>query len=186
MSRSNPAKRKPRTTRHTTLIVVEGESEAVLIRHLRHHFGHDTGSRITVKFSSGNGDSVLKTAIRSFEAFDRRVALYDEDWQPQEKHLQAARKRNIQILTCWPCLEGLLLEVLGEKPANTSAECKRRLKLQLGESSLTNPQTYERHFPPTLLTSRAESLKTLLALLDLFKAPLATPSWRSCTMASNF
>ena len=94
---------------------------------------------------------------------------------PKKKHLQAARKRKIQILTCSPCLEGLLLEVLGEKPASTSAECKRRLKLQLGESSLTDPQSYERHFPPSLLssllTSRADGLKTLLALLDLFKAP---------------
>jgi hypothetical protein len=85
MSRSNPAKRKPRSTRHTTLIVVEGASEAVLIKHLKNHFGHDAGSRITVKSSSGNGDAVLKTAVNSFEAFDRRVALYDADWQPQEK-----------------------------------------------------------------------------------------------------
>ncbi|MFM8831703.1 MAG: hypothetical protein ACKOHM_11960 [Spartobacteria bacterium] len=76
MSRSNPAKRKPRTTRHTTLIVVEGESEAVLIKHLRNHFGQDAGSRITVKCSSGNGDAVLKMAVSSFEAFDRRVAPY--------------------------------------------------------------------------------------------------------------
>jgi hypothetical protein len=169
MSRSNPTKRKPRTTRHTTLIVVEGESEAVLIKHLRNHFGQDAGSRITVKSASGNGDAVLKTAINSFEAFDRRVALYDADWQPQEKHLQAARKRKIQILTCSPCLEGLLLEILGEKPATTSADCKRRLKLQLGEATLTNPQTYERHFPHLLLTSRADALNTLRALIELFK-----------------
>lgn len=172
MSRSNPTKRKPRTTRHTTLSVVEGESEAVLIKHLKNHFGQDASSRITVKSSSGNGDAVLKMAINSFEAFDRRVALYDADWQPQKKHLQAARKRKIQILTCSPCLEGLLWEVLGEKPASTSAECKRRLKLQLGESSLTNQQTYERHFTPSLLSSRADSLRTLQDLLDLFKPPL--------------
>lgn len=172
MSRSNPTKRKPRTTRHTTLIVVEGESEAVLIKHLKNHFGQDAGSRIMVKSASGNGDAVLKTAVSSFEAFDRRVALYDADWQPQAKHIQAARKRKIEILTCSPCLEGLLLEVLGEKPASTSAECKRHLKIQVGESSLTNPQTYERHFPPSLLTSRAESLKTLRDLLDLFRAHL--------------
>ena len=55
MSRSNPAKRQPRFTRHTTLIVVEGESEAVLIKHLKNHFGHGAGSRITVKSSSGTG-----------------------------------------------------------------------------------------------------------------------------------
>jgi hypothetical protein len=172
MSRSNPAKCKPRTTRHTTLIVVEGESEAVLIKHLKNHFGQDAGSRITVKSASGNGDAVLKAAIRSFEAFDRRVALYDADWQPQKKHLQAARLRKIQILTCSPCLEGLLLEILGERPPTTSAECKRRLKLQLGEATLTNPQTFERHFPSSLLTSRVDSLKTLRGLLDLFKAHL--------------
>ena len=50
MSRSNPTKRKPRTTRHTTLIVVEGESEAVLIKHLKNHFGQDAGKFLETNF----------------------------------------------------------------------------------------------------------------------------------------
>ncbi|MEI8293258.1 MAG: hypothetical protein WCG66_04600 [bacterium] len=50
MSRSNPAKRKPRATRHITLIVVEGESEAVFIRHLKNHFGHDAGKFLETNF----------------------------------------------------------------------------------------------------------------------------------------
>lgn len=110
MSRSNPSKRKPRSTRHTTLIVVEGESDEVFLKHLRNHFGKDSGSRITVKTARGNSDAVLRTAINSFEAFDRRVALYDADWKPQEKNFRDATstKRKIQILTCSPCIEGLL------------------------------------------------------------------------------
>ena len=170
MSRSNPSKRKPRSTRHTTLIVVEGESDEVFLKHLKILFGRDSGSRLTVKSPRGNGDAVLKTAIDSFEAFDRRVAIYDADWQPQAKHLKAAHRKKIQILTCTPCIEGLLLEILGEKPPSNSAECKRRLEQRIGQS-LTNLQTYERHFPLTLLTLCAAQIGTLRALLDLFKTP---------------
>ena len=171
MSRSNPSKRKPRSTRHTTLIVVEGETEEVFLKHLKNHFGRDSGSLIKVKASQGNGDAVLKKSINSFEAFDRRVAIYDADWQPQAKHLKAAQRKKIQILTCSPCIEGLLLEILGEKPPSSSAECKRTLEQRIGQS-LTSLQTYERHFPLTLLTSCAAQIGTLRALLDLFKTPL--------------
>jgi len=171
MSRSNPFKRKPRFARHTTLIVVEGETEEVFLKHLKTHFGKDSGSRITVKSPPGNSDAVLKATLDRFVAFDRRVAIYDEDRPPQEKHLETARRKMIQILTCSPCIEGLLLEILEEKPPSSSAECKSRLKQRLGQS-LTNQQTYERHFPPALLTSLSEQLPTLRALLDLFKPPL--------------
>ncbi|MEI7463086.1 MAG: hypothetical protein WCK03_01665 [Candidatus Taylorbacteria bacterium] len=151
--------------------MVEGESDEVFLKHLNILFGRDSGSRLTVKSPHGNGDAVLKTAIESFEAFDRRVALYDNDRPPQEKHLKAAHRKKIQILTCSPCIEGLLLEILGEKPSSSSAECKRRLEQLIGQS-LTSLQTYERHFPLTLLTSCAAHIGTLRALLDLFKTPL--------------
>lgn len=168
---SRPFKPKPRTTHHTTLIVVEGETEEVFLKHLKIQFGRDSGSRITVKSPPGNADAVLKTAIDSFEAFDRRVALYDDDWQPQAKHLKAAHRRKIHVLTCSPCIEGLLLGILGEKPPGTSAECKRRLEQRIGQS-LTNLQTYERHFPAALLIKRAAELAKLQDLLDLFKKPV--------------
>lgn len=169
MSRSNPYKRKPRTARHTTLIVVEGETDEVFIRHLKSHFGKDSGSRITVRSARGNGDAVLKAAINSFEDFDLRVVLYDDDCKPRSTLLKTAQRRNICILVCLPCLEGLLLEVLGEKPPITSPECKRRLQQRV-QSSLTHPQTYARHFPPLLLSSRAGELDVLRELLSLFNA----------------
>ncbi len=171
MSRSNPYKRKPRAARHTTLVVVEGETDEVFLRHLKIHFGKDSGSRVTVRSARGNGDAVLKAAMDSFEAFDRRVALFDNDWQPQAKHLDAARKRKIAMLRCFPCFEGFLLAILGEKPPATSAECKQRLLQRIGQS-LANPQTYESHFPPAVLAARGPLLEPLAALLELFNAPI--------------
>lgn len=172
MSRSNPFKRKPRAARHTTLIVVEGETDEVFLKHLKIHFGKDSGSRVTVKSARGNADAVLKAAIHSFEAFDRRVVLFDNDWQPQARHLAAAKKRKIQLLRCTPCIEGLLLAVLGEKSSGNSAECKRRLEQMTGQS-LTDLQTYRKYFPPTILEARASELETLRALLNLFITPVS-------------
>jgi hypothetical protein len=170
MSRSNPYKRKPRTARHTTLIVVEGETDEVFLKHLRGHFGQDSGSRITVKPARGNADKVLKVAIQSFEDFDLRVALYDEDSPPRPALLKTAHTRKIRLLVCSPCLEGLLLSLLGEKPPSAAVDCKRRLEQRV-PTSLTDPQTYQRHFPPPLLTSRAGELDLLRELLSLFKSP---------------
>jgi hypothetical protein len=167
MSRSNPYKRKPRAARHTTLIVVEGETDEVFLKHLKVHFGKDSGSRVTVKSARGNADAVLKAAINSFEAFDRRVALFDNDWQPQIKHLHAANSREVLTIRCSPCLEGLLLAILGEQPPRTSLECKQRLEQRIGQS-LTDPKTYESYFPSALLTLRASELETLSALLSIF------------------
>jgi hypothetical protein len=50
---------------------------------LKINFGADGGSRSTVRPARGNGDAVLKAAMHSFEAFDRRVALFHNDWQSQ-------------------------------------------------------------------------------------------------------
>lgn len=171
MSRSNPLKRKPRSTWHTTLIVVEGKTDAAFLKHLKIHFGRDSGSRITVKSPPGNSDAVLKSAIDSFEAFDRRVALYDNDRPPQEKHLKAAHRKKIQILTCTPCIEGLLLEILGENPSSISADCKSRLKMRIGQS-LTHLQTYQRHFSKELLIERASEIELLAQILRLFHVTL--------------
>jgi hypothetical protein len=171
VSRSNPFKRKPRAARHTTLVVVEGETDEVFLKHLKINFGKDGGSRVTVRSAHGNGDAVLKAAMHSFEAFDRRVALFDNDWQPQGGHLKAATKRKIQALRCFPCLEGLLLAILGEKPPRSSAECKQQLQQRIGQS-LTDPQTYNFHFPLAVLAARAPKLEPLGALLELFNAPL--------------
>jgi hypothetical protein len=170
MSRSNPYKRKPRAARHTTLIVVEGETDEVFLKHLKIYFGKDSGSRVTVKSARGNADAVLKAAINSFEAFDRRVALFDNDWQPQPRHLNAARSRKVLTIRCSPCLEGLLLAILGEQPPRTSLECKQRLEQRIRQS-LTDPKTYECHFPSALLTVRASQLETLRALVAIFNLP---------------
>ena len=170
MSRSNPYKRKPRAARHTTLIVVEGETDEVFLKYLKIYFGKDSGSRVTVKSARGNADAVLKTAMSSFEAFDRRVALFDDDWQPRAKHVNAAKNRKIQTVRCFPCFEGPLLAILGEKPPLTSAGCKHRLEQRIGQS-LTDRQTYERHFPPAVLAARSPELEPLRALLELFNPP---------------
>jgi hypothetical protein len=170
MSRSNPYKHKPRHARHTTLIVVEGETDEVFIRHLKSHFGKDSGSRITVRSARGNADAVLKSALDSFEAFDLRIALYDGDCDPSRTLLKRAQQRRIRLLVCSPCLEGLLLAILGERAPGTTADCKRRLGQRV-LSPLTNPQTYVRYFPPDLISTCADELDLLRDLLSLFNAP---------------
>lgn len=47
------------------------------------NFEANGGSRSTVRPARGNGDAALKAAMHSFEAFERRVALFHNDWQSQ-------------------------------------------------------------------------------------------------------
>lgn len=171
MSRSNPFKRKPRSTRHTTLIVVEGKTDEIFLKHLRLTLGRAGGSRVEISPVYGNSDAVLKKAINSFEAFDLRVVLFDNDRPPQEKHLKAAHRKKIQILTCTPCIEGFLLTILGEKPPSASADCKRRVEERLGQS-LMKPETYQRHFSKELLIERSSKIELLEQILRLFHVTL--------------
>ena len=74
------------------------------------------------------------------------------------------------MLPSRPCLEGLLLEILGKPVPASSAECKRVFhRDHLTEARMMNHRNYEALFPEELLLSRAERIPTLAAIIHLLK-----------------
>ena len=74
------------------------------------------------------------------------------------------RSRKVQIIGSTPCIEGLLLAILGEHVPATSAECKQRYGGVLPER-LTLPENYVGRFPKEFLDGRRDEVPELAQLL---------------------
>jgi len=169
MSRTNPWKQKPRHTRHTTLIVVEGDTELVLVNYLKALCGRNCGTKVTPENAhGGSGDVVLKLAIKLCKAYDARACLYDTDRAPEtKKYIRKAKQLGIQEIKSTPCIEALLLEILEEKVPASTEECKRAVQRIAGDDSLTEIATFEKYFPQDLIQRRKLEVSQLGALMGL-------------------
>jgi hypothetical protein len=163
MSRSNPWKQKSRQTRHTTLIVVEGDTEYAFVKYLKGLCGRDCGTRVTIENGhGGGGDSVLRKTIQLGTAYDVCVCLYDTDRMPTAKgHIRKAIRLGIIEIASAPAIEALFLEILGQRPPTETAACKRALQQLLGDDKLTAQGTFEKHFPQDLLERQQASVACL-------------------------
>lgn len=174
MSRSNPWKQKPRHTRHTTLIVVEGDTELALVNYLKGLCGRNCGTRVTPENAhGGSGDVVLKLAIKLSKPFDVSACLYDTDRAPKvKKSIRKAKQLGIIEIQSTPCIEALLLEILGKKVPATTDECKRAMQQIVGSDSLTDVSTFEKYFPQDLIERQRANVSQLDALLGLINRNL--------------
>lgn len=169
MSRSNPRKQKPRHTRHTTLIVVEGDTELALVNYLKVLCGRNCGTKVTPENAhGGSGDVVLKLAIKLCRAYDAKACLYDTDRAPTfKKDIRKAKQLGIQEIQSIPCIEALLLEILGEKVPASTKDCKRAMQRIVGGDSLKEVATFEKYFPQDLIERRRSEVSQLGALMGL-------------------
>lgn len=80
------------------------------------------------------------------------------------------RAVNLKVLWSKPCLEGMLLDILGEHvPLHSSDECKEKVSnLMCGEP--TEKESYIEVFPKSVLDGCRSRVKTIDALLKLFGA----------------
>lgn len=170
MSRSNPWKSKPRTTKHTTLIIVEGDAEQTFLKHFRAIFGRSCGTQVKIQsVFGGSGDAVLRHAIKICNGYDHRAVLYDADRPPQTKQfIQQARQLNIEHLVSIPAIEGVLLAILDITVPQSTQECKRILAQHI-RSPLTESSTFQRHFPETVLRERSANVQILTQLFAIFR-----------------
>ena len=106
-------------------------------------------------------------AIRQYRnaAYDRVVTLLDTDLEMSAAARRRARSKKIQIIGTKPCLEGLLLKILGEHVPDTSAMCKEQLGVTL-PARLTAPEDYQEKFPKQFLDERRDDVPELGRLLD--------------------
>lgn len=161
--------RKRRTAYHTVLVVGEGTTECAFLRHIKSLYNsRGCGVSVTIRNAHGKGpDHVVDYAIRQCRnaEYDRIVTLLDTDLPMSAAVRKRARSKKVRIIGSIPCIEGLLLKILGEHVPATSGECKQRCGGILPER-LTLSEDYSEHFPKDLLDGRRESIPELGALLD--------------------
>lgn len=169
------AKKKRMIRQRTTLLIVgEGATEEAFLKHLRSLYCADRqGPRVTIKNAYGKGpENVLRVAIHELRRaadYDRVAVLMDTDipWTAQLR--KQAREHGIELLGCSPCIEGLFLQMLGNKAPASSTACKKELAKYL-TIALTEPADYAQWCTPALLRQRQE-VDELRELLAIFRVP---------------
>lgn len=124
------AKRKPRSVNKTTLLVMgEGEHDKAFLSHMKGIY-HErrSGSKITLDFSSGGSPhDIIKDTVKKSRhvGYDQKFILMDSDVPVNQQDIKAAKDSGITILYSEPlCLEGMLLNVLGQNTPHTAQKCK--------------------------------------------------------------
>lgn len=163
--------KKMRRVRKTLLVVGEGDSEVAFLKHLRQLYcSGGAGVSVTVQNAHGLGpENVINTAItlNRMGGYDRVAALLDTDLPWPAATLRAAQKARVQLFGSTPCLEGLLLCILGQPVPELSEACKRSLYQRLGHK-LTERDNFQAAFGRTILNGARARVRTLKELLDLF------------------
>lgn len=164
--------RKQHRVRKTLLVVGEGDSEEAFLKHLRELYcSGGAGVTVTVRNAHGKGpENVIDHTVKQtrIASHDKRVALLDTDIPWTDKLKKDARSAKIEMLGSKPCLEGLLLSILGKRPPAQSADCKKALEQLLG-INLTERQSYASHFSKAVLDSARQTITELDQLLKFFE-----------------
>ncbi len=155
----------------TSLIIVgEGAHDHAFLSHMKDLY-HNGMTNQSVKIEAADGGSpkdVIKVVIKKSKNadYDKRYVLMDSDIPLSDKEYKLAKDNKITLLLSEPlCLEGMLLDVLGQKAASTSQACKDKLHPQLAGKP-TEKQSYRVKFPkPVLDTTTKQTIVDLRKLM---------------------
>lgn len=155
--------------RKTLLIVGEGYDEVAFLNHLKQFPGVcGQGLEITIRNARGKGAAgVVDCAIKlqANAAYDKVAALLDTDTDWTVKVEKLARQKKIQVLPSTPCLEAMLLRVLGKHPGQTK-DLKKQFDPYV-QNDGTRREDYAEHFSLAVLQAARQREKTIDALLTL-------------------
>jgi len=159
MARKRIRRSANRQASKTTLLIVgEGPDDQAFIKHMNQQFQTDKSSvKPTIeKQSGGSPGNIITNASRKYGhlPFDRRYFVLDSDIPITQQEHDKARKHGYHIILWKPvCLEGALLDVLGEKvdEHEVAESLKKRLHPQLSGPH-TDSAAYKVLFPKSLLT----------------------------------
>lgn len=162
--------RKPVLT--TTLLVGEGKTEVAFLSHLKFlYIQRCNGIKVTIKNARGKGpEHIVDFAVRQRNntAYDRVAVLLDTDLVWSDAVKKRARKNRLTLLGSNPCIEGFLLEILGENvPAETTG-CKQRCGNVI-VGSLLKFESFQAQFTHDALEARRGNLSLLDDLLKCFE-----------------
>lgn len=162
----------PKHVRNTVLLCCEGKADQVFIAYLRTTYtaGRPGAPHVKPKPAGGKGsNNVIDTLLGEAKCSqpDKLVALLDGDLPPSIAKRREAERKHVQSIILTPCLEGLLLKILGQPVQNTCQECKDRLK-QIDSREPFETGFYAQNFPRALLDQARKKVAELDELLTLF------------------
>lgn len=151
--------RKPRKIKLATLLIVgEGVHEKAFLQHMKSLYDSENDQAVKVDAASGGSPiEIIDETIRKYNHADysRKAIVLDADIPIRQQDRDKARKNKIELIVSQPvCLEGMLLDILGQKVPefSSAAECKKRLHALL-DGEPTKPKSYEKSFPKEILDS---------------------------------
>ena len=164
--------RQVRIQRKTLLAVGEGKSDVAFLKHLISLYCEGgEGVKVTVRNANGRGPgNVISTAIGAGNSasYDRKACLLDTDivWTPE--NIRDAKRHKIELVGSTPCLEGMLLKVLGKPVPLNSPQCKQQLSVITG-SNMVDVKDYLELFPRDVLQTVRTQVAELDKLLRLYE-----------------
>lgn len=158
MARKRTQRHHPRQVSKTTLLIVgEGPDDQAFIKHMNQLFrAENTGVKPSIeKQSGGSPGNIITNAARKYGhlPFDQKFFVLDSDVPISQQDYDKAKKHGYQIILWTPvCLEGTLLDVLGEAvDENAPAlSLKKRLHPRL-DGPHTDSRAYKPLFSKTIL-----------------------------------
>lgn len=158
------------------IVVGEGPQDKAFLNYMKSlHDIRESGQTVTISSADGGspGD-IINTVIRKHRHtdFDERYVLLDSDVPISQQVRAKAKKQKIVLIESTPhCLEGMLLDVLGQFIPSTSKACKAAMHPQLS-SEPTNPKAYAALFPQSVLDdSTKKQIVTLRHAITNTKPP---------------
>ncbi|KZZ00617.1 hypothetical protein A3746_26000 [Oleibacter sp. HI0075] len=175
MARKRIARKPSRHVAKTTLLVVgEGPDDQAFIKHLNRLFREESAPiRAKIqKESGGSPGNIITNTTRKYknDGYDKRYIVLDSDIEVPANSRRLAEAHGYTLILWSPmCLEGALLDVLGEPVSSreSSADLKHRLHPRL-KAQHTEPEAYEDLFTKTVIDSASNDSMIAVknALLD--------------------
>ncbi|MDD7987276.1 hypothetical protein PQO01_20170 [Lentisphaera marina] len=166
-SNSRRAKRLERFPQSSVLIVGEGQTEEVFLKHLKRIY--ESRATITNGYG-GSPSSVLQKAKNQFpknsNIFDDKVLLLDGDVTPPARFDADCQTHGYEVVTTDSvCIECFLLDLLGlaKGTVNSCADCKRKLKNHMGYTNMSN---FSQKLPLFFSKSKLETTRSSNSTLD--------------------
>lgn len=119
-----------RLRKRTFLVIAEGLRDTNFLKHLKLLYEHTNKANTIIRNGrGGTADGLVQEAINTLGSFDNRATIVDDDKGEceMEKASNLAKNNNIKLIKNSPCIEAVLLAILGKEknkiPAKTG-RCK--------------------------------------------------------------
>lgn len=165
------AKIKKRKANRTVLIMGEGATEKAFLKHLKNLYGErGSGLAITIRAATGGSPEAIVRYTENIiknRAYDRVAILMDTNVEWSKEARERAKKQKITLIGATPCIEGLLLSILGHTPPRRSEDCKQ-VCTEVFAGDLMDEVTYQNVIEKHLFEKKRQQIQELEVLLTFF------------------